>query len=148
VRVRQLPAREHTRTTVLCPPASLPAGGNPCPYPRLADICGYRVYPQPHRANHTTNPPQAHRGEVPPEMRRWALVVCSCSRLLLWVVACLSERGARAGRRGRPEAPRRLHLHQMCCAGSSRCAAPLRSSSSGKFGKRGIARSSTALSLR
>jgi hypothetical protein len=47
VRVRHLPAREHTRAAALYPPASIPAGEKSCPCPHPADIRGYRVYPHP-----------------------------------------------------------------------------------------------------
>jgi hypothetical protein len=47
VRVRHLPAREHTRAATLYPPASIPVGEKSCPCPHPADIRGYRVYPHP-----------------------------------------------------------------------------------------------------
>jgi hypothetical protein len=47
VRVRRLPAREHTRAAALYPPASILAGEKSYLCPHLADIRGYRVSPHP-----------------------------------------------------------------------------------------------------
>jgi hypothetical protein len=44
-RVRHLPTREHIRATIVYPPANLPTGEKPYPYPHPTDIRGYRVYP-------------------------------------------------------------------------------------------------------